>query len=107
MKLLLDHCVDHRLSASLPSHEVHTAAEMGWEQLRNGELLKQAASAGFQVLLTTDQNLKHQQNPRTLPLSVVVLRAPTNRLADLVPLVPQVESALKSLARGQLVEVGE
>lgn len=106
MKLLLDHCVDSRLAGRLAPHEVHTAAELGWEQLRNGELLVQAAAHGFDAVLTTDRNLKHQQNPRTLPVSVVVLLAVTNRLADLLPLVPMVANALERLEARQLIEVG-
>jgi predicted nuclease of predicted toxin-antitoxin system len=64
MRILLDHCVDWRLSRSLPAHEVKSAQEMGWEQLRNGDLLT-AASAQFDVLLTVDQKMKSQQNLST------------------------------------------
>ena len=105
MRLLLDHCVDRRLADHLARHDVRTAAQMGWEQLRNGELLTKAAAEGFDALLTTDANLRHQQNLGVLPLSVVVLRAPSNRLGDLVPMVPQLESALANLRRGELREL--
>jgi hypothetical protein len=104
--LLLDHCVDWRLGRSLAPHEVQSAADLGWEQLRNGALLIRAAAAGFHAMLTIDADLQHQQNLRTLPLSVIVLRAKTNRLADLLPLVPRIQAALAGLGRGQLVEIG-
>jgi hypothetical protein len=69
---------------------------MGWQKLRNGDLL--AAAAGlFDAMLTTDRNLKHQQNLATLPLAVIVLVARTNRLADLLPLVPRVEQGLRDI----------
>jgi hypothetical protein len=60
---------------------------MDWTGRRNGELL-QLAAAQFDVLLTADQNLAHQQNLGDLPIAVVVLVAPTNRLDSHRPLVP-------------------
>ena len=107
MKLLLDHCVDRRLAASLRAHSVSTAAELGWEQLRNGALLADAAGAGFDAVLTTDANLKSQQDLATLPIAVVVLRARSNRLADLLPLVPRLEESLAALAPRTLIEIGQ
>jgi predicted nuclease of predicted toxin-antitoxin system len=61
MNILLDACVPRPLRKLLPDHTVHTAQEMGWGQLKNGALL-QAAEPQFDALLTSDQNLKHQQN---------------------------------------------
>jgi hypothetical protein len=105
VKLLLDHCLPRRLKQSFADHDVATAAEMGWETLRNGKLLTAAASAGFEAMVTIDKNLKHQQNLSTLPLAVVVILAPTNRFGDIVRFVPEVESALQSLQARTLVEV--
>jgi hypothetical protein len=81
-----------------------TTAEMGWHKLRNGKLLATAASQ-FDALLTVDQNFKYQQNLATLPVAVVVMVAHTNKLADLIPVVPYVEEALKILKPCTLVEV--
>ena len=67
MNILFDHCVPKRLRRSL-SHPVKTTREMGWERLRNGILLAEAAKQ-FDLLLTVDQNIKHQQNMATLPIS--------------------------------------
>lgn len=105
MHILLDHCIDWRLARSLSGHAVKSAREMGWETLRNGDLLAAAAAAHFDVMLTVDRNLKHEQNLAALPLAVVVLVARSNRLADLVPLVPDVERALAVLVPKTLVEV--
>lgn len=104
MRILLDHCVDRRLAESLGSHYVKTAREMGWEQLKNGELLKQA-SAHFDVLLTIDRNIKHQQNLARLPIAVAVLIAQSNRLTDLQKLIPRLESTLLTLQPRTLVEI--
>src|SRR5258706_2611259 len=104
MRILLDHCIDWRLARSLPTHHVKSTRDMGWDNLRNGLLLAHAA-ADFDVMLTVDQNIKHQQNLRTLPISVVVLVAASNRLSYLLPLIPQVELALGQLVPGTLLEV--
>ena len=104
MRVLLDHCVDWRLGRSLLGHTVRTTRDMGWERLRNGILLT-AAAAQFDLLLTVDRNIKYQQNLNTLPVAVVVMIAPTNRLADLLPLLPGVEQVIQRLAPRTLTEV--
>jgi hypothetical protein len=78
---------------------------MGWSGKKNGELLRLMMPAGIEVFLTVDQNLSFQQNVRTAGLFVVVLVAPTNRLSDLVPLIPQVHAALATAKAGDLIEV--
>jgi hypothetical protein len=78
---------------------------MGWTGSRNGELL-QLAAGEFDALLTADQNLEHQQNLGAIPIAVVVLVAPTNRIEALRPLIPALLQALQTLAPRQLVRVG-
>jgi hypothetical protein len=65
-----------------------------------------AAAGSFDVLLTADRNLEHQQNLTTLPISVVVLVAPTNRIESLAPLVPELLELLKALPPRRLVRIG-
>ena len=105
MRILLDESLPRRLARLLPEHDVHTVAAMGWNGKRNGELL-QLAAAGFDALLTADQNLAHQQNLGTLPLAVIVLVAPTNRIESLRPLIPSLLRTLQTLEPRQLVRVG-
>ena len=88
MRILLDECVPRPLRRELAGHDVRTVQEMGWTGKKNGELLALMAGAGFDVLLTVDQNLRHQQNLAAAGVAVVVMVAPSNRLMDLVPLVP-------------------
>ncbi len=78
---------------------------MGWSSLTNGALLRQAADS-FDVLLTADQGVEFQQNLTELPLSVVVLVAPANRIAFLTPLIPELLTILETLPPRQLVRVG-
>ena len=68
------------------------------EGLRNGKLLAQADTAGFEALITTDVNIEHQQNLATLPLAIVILHSPSNDLADLAPLVPRLLIPLSNLS---------
>jgi predicted nuclease of predicted toxin-antitoxin system len=99
VRVLLDECVDWRLGRELASHEVKTARQMGWTALKNGELLALAA-AQFDVFVTVDRNLSLQQDVVSFSIAVVVLRARTNRLADLRPLVPSLLSAIEATGPG-------
>jgi predicted nuclease of predicted toxin-antitoxin system len=72
MKILLDACVPRPLRKFLPDHTVHTTQEMGWGKLKNGALL-QAAEPQFDAFLTSDQNLKYQQNIAGRKLAILVL----------------------------------
>jgi hypothetical protein len=102
----LDEYVDWRLSRSIAGHEIKTVGEMGWAGFKNGELLTQA-SGHFDVFVTVDQNLVFQQNIGGFPIRVVVLQAKANRLADLLPLVPNLLAALDSARPGAVTIVSE
>jgi hypothetical protein len=78
---------------------------MGWSGKKNSELLNLMLPENFAVFLTGDQNLRHQQNLRAASIAVVVLVAPSNRLADLLPLIPSVLTALGTIKPGDLVEI--
>jgi hypothetical protein len=100
MRVLLDDCVDWRLSRDLMGHEVKTARQRGWSSIKNGELLALAAQV-FDVFVTVDQNLMFQQNLGALPLAVIVLRAPTSRLAELRRLVPRLLMTIDAVEPGR------
>ena len=73
MKVFFDNNVPAPLRFRLPRHEVRTAREMGWQELKNGDLLTIAERGGFQVFVTGDKNLAYQQNLKDRKISVVVL----------------------------------
>lgn len=73
MKVLFDNNVPAPLRHRLPGHEVDTAEERGWEQLRNGALLGQAEANGYDVMVTGDKNLRYQQNLSGRRISILVL----------------------------------
>jgi hypothetical protein len=77
---------------------------MGWGDLDNGDLLD-AMTGHFEALVTVDKNLPHQQRMKDRPVGVVVLRAKSNRLSDLLPLVPDLLAALSTLQAGAVKEV--
>lgn len=103
MRLLLDQGTLAPLRQYLTSHRVETAAERGWSTLKNGELLNQAEAAGFQVLITTDQNLKHQQNLAQRPLAVLVLS--TTSWPRIQKAVTSILQAIESITPGGYVDV--
>lgn len=100
MRLLLDECVDRRFSKELPGHLVKTVPQMGWATIKNGELLA-LAEKDFDVFITVDRNLSFQQNLPKFNIAVLVLEAPSNRLADLKHLAPRVLGILPSLTKGK------
>ena len=73
MRILFDQGVPRGLAASLGSHDVTEARKLKWERISNGVLLKLAEEAGFDLLLTTDKNVRYQQNLADRKISIVVL----------------------------------
>ena len=88
MKVLLDECVTHDLRPLVAGHDVYTVAYLGWSGTTNGRLIARAASGGFEALVTTDKNIRHQVSEPALPIPVVILDAATNDIEDVRPFVP-------------------
>jgi predicted nuclease of predicted toxin-antitoxin system len=105
MKILVDECVDERLRFLFPGHDCQTARFAGLAGLKNGRLLEAAEAAGFDLLITVDQNIPDQQNLSGGKVSIVILCGPTNRLRDLTPLVPKAISALASIGKGDVARI--
>jgi hypothetical protein len=99
VRVFLDECVNRRIVPHIVEHEVKTARRMGWTSIKNGALLA-LCETQFGVFVTVDKNLSKQQNLSVLNLAVLVLDAPTNRLRDLLPLVPGLLAAIPTCARG-------
>jgi len=104
MKILVDECIDRKLTREFVDHEIKTVPQMGWAGVKNGQLLA-LAEAEFDVFITVDRNLSFQQNLPQFDIAVIVLQAPSNPLADLKPLVPEVLAILASVAKGQATTV--
>ena len=106
MRLLLDECVPRPLLRDLTAHDAHHVVDMGWSSKRNGDLLKLMLADKFEALLTVDQNLPFQQNPRASGISVAVAVVRTNRVKELRPLIPRILAALAGVEPGEFVTVG-
>jgi len=107
MRILIDECLPARLKNSFvqSGHDCKTVQDAGIANKKNGELLS-LADGEWDVLLTNDRNIKFQQNMTGRKISVLVLRANSNRLSDLLPLIPACHSALASIRGGQVIEIG-
>ena len=105
MRILIDECVDQRLRLLFIGHECQTAAYAGFAGLKNGVLLTAAEAAGFEVLITTDQETPFQQNSNLRRIAIVILCAATNRLADLKPLVPGAIRAIEAITAGAVIRI--
>ncbi len=91
MKVLLDENIDVRLKKAFEDsgHEVCTVRDMGWNGIKNGELLRKMSEAAFDILVAVDKNLPYQQNTNQLPVSIFILDVHRNVLPSLLPLVPK------------------
>ncbi len=105
MKLLLDENLPHKIRTLLPGHECLTVRYMGWSGIENGELLRVAQAAGFDALVTNDRGLEYEQNPKALPLAVLILISKDNKRATLEGLVPKLTEALSALVPRSLMRV--
>ena len=103
MRILLDNCTPRPLRRYLAGHQVDTAREHGWEQLRNGALLQMAESEGYEVLITTDQSMPLQQNMTGRRIAIVAVGE--NKWPILQHHVGKITAALVDLEPGQVREV--
>jgi len=102
MRVMLDECLPRRLGLELRGHLVTTVPQAGWASVSNGELLA-LIDGNFDAFVTVDKNLPAQQKLGALSFGIVMLRAPSNRIDDLRPLVPRILEALASLQPRQVV----
>ena len=103
MKVLLDECVPERFSHYLQDHDLHSAKYAGLNGLKNGELLRLASQAGYDVLVTVDQGIPFQNKMSGQSVAVIVLSAPRNDIDILKCFASSVERALATIAAGQIL----
>jgi hypothetical protein len=104
MRVLLDESVPKALGFAIDGHFVRTAQTAGFAGLLNGELMAAMKNAGYDVLITFDQNLPYQQNAN-LPVAVMVLVARNNRVETALSFAPMISTALTTLKPGQLIKL--
>jgi predicted nuclease of predicted toxin-antitoxin system len=102
MKIIIDECVPHIVKKRLPQRQIKTVQEMGWAGVKNGELLK-LVGAEFEVFITSDKNLRHQQNLQNRAFAVLVL--PSNQIPIVENLLPRIDESLETIQPGDFVEL--
>ena len=105
IRVLIDENVPRKLKWSLEADAL-TVPERGWGGIKNGPLLRLAASE-FDVLLTMDRGIEYQQNLKEIDLCLIVLSAVSNDIDDLLPLVPSINIALPKAAPGLVIRIAE
>ena len=103
MRVLFDQGTPLPIKQYLTAHEVSVSADLGWDRLRNGDLLRIAEKEGYEVLLTTDKNLRYQQNLKERNIAIVVIGH--SQWPTLQPHVQRVVDAVVAAAPGSYVEV--
>lgn len=103
MRILFDQATPVPLRPHLVGHTVRTAAQQGWSELRNGDLLTEAEKAGFEMLVTIDKNMRYQQNLAHRKITIVVLGK--QQWPELQPHVQLVMEAVNSARPGSYTEV--
>jgi hypothetical protein len=103
MRVLFDNGTPRPIARSLPGHEITYARRAGWHELSNGELIQKAEDAGYDVFLTTDKNIRYQQNLEGRRIAIVVLQ---NQQWPMVQLhLDRIATAVNSSTPGSYTEV--
>ena len=97
MKILLDECVTKRLKKYLEEFEVFTVRELELSGIKNGKLMAYCVENKFDILLTIDKNLMHQQNLDKYPVTIVVLNCFTSKIEELITFLPSFKSQVETL----------
>ena len=103
MRVLFDNGTPRPIAGGLTGREIAHARRIGWHELKNGELIQRAEEAGYEVLLTTDKNIRYQQNLSGRKIALVVLG---NQQWPLVKLhLGRIAAAVNSCTPGSYTEV--
>ena len=103
MRVLFDNGVPRGVSSALEGHIVEEARDRGWDRLMNGDLLDAAEAAGFEVFVTTDRNIRHQQNLSARKIAIVGLSK--GSWPSIKRKLPEIATAVGSARSGEFIEV--
>jgi hypothetical protein len=105
LKVLLDECVDVRFAPHVTGFNTQTVQDKGWSGISNGKLLA-LAQAEFDVFVTVDKNLSFQQHLPKFSIAVILIHCKSNRIQDLLPLLPELLDAIPKALKSQVLHVG-
>ena len=103
MKILFDHGTPRPLTREFPGHSVDTAADKGWDRLVNGDLIDSAEQDGYEILITTDQSMRHQQNLAGRRVAIIVLLSQAWPYAE--SRIAEIRAAIAEVQPGELREI--
>jgi hypothetical protein len=106
MKVLLDECIPRKFKAELGGYDCSTVPECGLAGKKNGELLALAETQGFDAFVTLDRGIQYQQNLAGRSIAVLIIRANSNRLTDLLPHVTECLDQLANIVAGSVTTIG-
>ena len=106
MRVLLDECLPRRLGKLLTGHVVSTVPREGWASIKNGKLLA-LAEQKFDVFLTHDSCQDDQQNLSKFNIAVIALKAPSNDITDLLPLLPEISAMIPLAPKRRVTVIGD
>jgi hypothetical protein len=101
LKILFDVNTPAPLAWALRKHEITRAGQLGWQSLQNGKLLRAADAAGFEILITCDQNMRYQQNLTNYAITLIVLS--TNHWPTIQKVSARIASAVEFVQPGQIL----
>jgi len=104
MRIILDECLPRRLVRDLQPYTVTTVPRQGWAGKKNGELLRLIIPE-FDVFITLDSNLLHQQNLVGIALCIITLHAPNSRYETLQPIVPRILETITGAKPGLIIQI--
>jgi hypothetical protein len=102
MNIIIDECVPSIVKRGLPHRMIRTVQEMGWSGIKNGDLLRLVVTE-FDVFITSDKNLRHQQNLTSFDLTVILL--PSNQVPLIKALLPKLDEALSQIGKSRFIEI--
>jgi len=103
-RVLLDENLPRKLRRELPDCVVRTVQEEGWGSFKNGQLLG-LAQTNFDVLLSGDSNLRHQQNPKRFEIGIVAVETVSLRFRDIMRAIDDIRGAIARVVPGELIVV--
>lgn len=102
MRVLLDECVHAGIRKAFVGHSVATVPQAGWSGIKNGKLLALIADS-FDVFLTIDQSIRHQQNLSGLPFVIIFVAVPDNTIESYIPLFDAMLQAVEGSRPGDIL----
>ena len=105
MNVFLDACIDPRVRDAFAGHEVRTAAELGWQRLKDNVLVGRLQDQ-FDVLVTTDQGFEHQQNLKALRFGILIIHVLRNKVEFYRPLFGKMQAAVAEIKPGEVIHIG-